>query len=420
MENRIKILFLVPPFYGHINHALWMAEKLSIDGCDVGFILQKKHAGNLQHIPLTLFIDEKNLLEISKDHITRLLLDTDSIYTASRKYQQEINELLTTVLISFNADVILVEAIIAQFISSLPILKNRSVGLFHSMISSKPNLQTGPENYGGFPATNLIERYGIFKGWMKYKIKFIKKDIQSFGLLFYLKYLCNPPIKSWLVFHAFPKEIDYNIKRPSNHFYIGGQISLTNMYKRYETEVNKSILDQHPIFISLGTALRDEGERNKSTLCSFIQAIREMQDIQFIIAAGELYPVLTSMCLSGNIHLFDFVNQHQVLAYTPLIITHAGCNTVRDSLFYGVPMLCCPLGYGDQYGVSWRIRYHGLGDIIDYRNLDNSTIIRSIRQILSNSLIRKNCNKMKQLFKENEQNNIYGTILLTQIKKMIL
>lgn len=420
MKSKNRILFLVPPFYGHINHALWMAEELIEDGYEVGFVLSQKHIDNVQHIPLTLFADEKNLLEISKVHITRLLPNAGCLYTASREYQREINELLTTVISSFSADMILVEAIIAEFLATLPVLKNKPIGLFHSMISSKPNLQTGPENYKGFPATNIKERYEVAKSWMAYKIKFIKKDIQTFGLLFYLKYLCNPLIQFDPVFHAFPKEIDYNIKRPSNHYYIGGQVSLTNMYKRYEKEVDKSILDQYPVFVSLGTAMRDGGRRNLSTLCSFIQAFIKMPENQFIIAAGELYSTLSSMCLSPNIHLFDFVDQHQVLAHTSLIITHAGCNTVRDSLYYGVPMLCCPLGYGDQYGVSSRIRYYGLGDIIDFRQLDTPTITMAIHQILSNSQIKINCNKIKQLFKENEQCNICGTTFLTQIKKMIL
>ncbi|MBU4612793.1 glycosyltransferase family 1 protein [Achromobacter sp. GG226] len=56
----------------------------------------------------------------------------------------------------------------------------------------------------------------------------------------------------------------------------------------------------------------------------------------------------------------DFVPQAAVLAQAHAVVTHAGLNTVLESLCAGVPLLTLPMAF-DQPGVAARVAYRGAG-----------------------------------------------------------
>lgn len=56
----------------------------------------------------------------------------------------------------------------------------------------------------------------------------------------------------------------------------------------------------------------------------------------------------------------DFVPQAAVLRQADVVVTHAGLNTVLESLCAGVPMLALPMAF-DQPGVAARLVHHGAG-----------------------------------------------------------
>jgi zeaxanthin glucosyltransferase len=60
--------------------------------------------------------------------------------------------------------------------------------------------------------------------------------------------------------------------------------------------------------------------------------------------------------------------QIELLKRAALCITHAGLNTVLESLAHGVPMVAIPIGY-DQPGIAARIAHHGTGEFIELDEL---------------------------------------------------
>jgi MGT family glycosyltransferase len=62
----------------------------------------------------------------------------------------------------------------------------------------------------------------------------------------------------------------------------------------------------------------------------------------------------------SNVIVVPFVPQFEVLKRASLALTHAGINTVKDCLYFGVPMVPVPL-FNDQPGNAARIAYHRLG-----------------------------------------------------------
>ena len=62
--------------------------------------------------------------------------------------------------------------------------------------------------------------------------------------------------------------------------------------------------------------------------------------------------------LAGDPLVVHFAPQLEILTRAALVITHAGLNTVLESLSEGVPLVALPLG-NDQPGVAARLKARG-------------------------------------------------------------
>jgi zeaxanthin glucosyltransferase len=71
-----------------------------------------------------------------------------------------------------------------------------------------------------------------------------------------------------------------------------------------------------------------------------------------------------------------YAPQRELLSRARLTVSHAGLNTVLDSLTYGVPVVAVPITY-EQPAIAGRLRYTGAGESIALRAL-NSRRLRNI------------------------------------------
>src|SRR5262249_16583145 len=113
------------------------------------------------------------------------------------------------------------------------------------------------------------------------------------------------------------------------------------------------------IYCSLGTQSHLAGE-NKPLLQAIIDAIALEQNWQLVISLGahlrteNFHPAPPNVCLAGT------SPQLEMLKRASVMLTHGGINSVKESIFFGVPMIVFPMGR-DQPGVAARVVYHGLG-----------------------------------------------------------
>lgn len=80
--------------------------------------------------------------------------------------------------------------------------------------------------------------------------------------------------------------------------------------------------------------------------------------------------------------------QLALLKRLALCITHAGLNTVLESLAQGVPMMAIPNCY-DQPGVAARIAYHGVGEFVEVNQLTVERLSTLVRQVTLNPSYRE-------------------------------
>jgi MGT family glycosyltransferase len=93
--------------------------------------------------------------------------------------------------------------------------------------------------------------------------------------------------------------------------------------------------------------------------------------------------------IPSNVIVVPTAPQIELLKRAALCITHAGLNTVLESLAEGVPMVAIPVGY-DQPGVAARIAHHGVGEFVDIEDLTVERVRGLIEKVLNSPTYREN------------------------------
>jgi UDP:flavonoid glycosyltransferase YjiC (YdhE family) len=85
----------------------------------------------------------------------------------------------------------------------------------------------------------------------------------------------------------------------------------------------------------------------------------------------------------------------ELLKRSLVCITHAGLNTVLESLAQGVPQVAIPVAY-DQPGVAARIANKQTGVVTSLDKLSADHLSTVLKEVLNNSTYRDNALKLKK------------------------
>ena len=100
----------------------------------------------------------------------------------------------------------------------------------------------------------------------------------------------------------------------------------------------------------------------------------------------------------GNAQLDYLVNQApqlDLLKQTSVCITHAGLNTVLESLAQGVPQVAIPVTF-DQPGVAARIAHKRTGVVTTLDKLSADHLTFLVNQVLTDSTYRENARTLQK------------------------
>jgi len=155
------------------------------------------------------------------------------------------------------------------------------------------------------------------------------------------------------------------------------------------------------IYCSLGSQshLINGGQR---ALQIVIDAIAERNDWQLILTTGTHLHPDDFDAVAPNIVLVNRAPQLDVLKRTSIMITHGGFNTVKECIFYGIPMMVLPL-IRDHPAVAARVVHHGLGLRGNINQISVEMIHTMIDEIAGNPSFRKRCNQMRDCFRQREE-----------------
>jgi MGT family glycosyltransferase len=114
--------------------------------------------------------------------------------------------------------------------------------------------------------------------------------------------------------------------------------------------------------------------------------------VQLVISLGNKNNSIPE--LPGSPLVVSYAPQLELLQKATLTITHAGLNTVLESLSNGVPMVAIPIT-NDQPGVASRLKWSGAGEFIPVSKLNVSRLQSAIEKVLTQPSYRENARRLQ-------------------------
>jgi zeaxanthin glucosyltransferase len=149
-------------------------------------------------------------------------------------------------------------------------------------------------------------------------------------------------------------------------------------------------LDQRPlIYASLGTL---QNSREPVFRC-FAEACEGL-DLQLVISHGGGLTAQQAADLPGHPLVVDYAPQEELMTRARLTITHAGLNTVLDSLAAGVPLVTVPITY-EQPAIARRIERVRCGRSLPLAKINSHSLRELIVTVLSDENFQKAASRMK-------------------------
>ena len=214
-----------------------------------------------------------------------------------------------------------------------------------------------------------------------------------------------------------PRELDID-QQPvaSNTNYIGPSIrsetATADIHVRYNVPVHKKI-----IYASLGS----QAKRHGNVCDIFFRKVmsvmqqQELQDLHLILCAGPEYELQKLTPASDNVTVVGWAPQIDIVKTAAVAIIHGGLGSIKECIYYGVPMIIFPLGY-DQPLNAKRVKHHHLGVVDNIKTVAESILKLHILHVLNSPEIKTAVKDMQQVFREKEAAQAGVTIVENLLK----
>jgi zeaxanthin glucosyltransferase len=118
-----------------------------------------------------------------------------------------------------------------------------------------------------------------------------------------------------------------------------------------------------------------------------------------VLSVGEQIDPQQLGAAPKNAIIVQRAPQLDLLKRASVCITHAGLNTVLESLAQGVPQVAIPVAY-DQPGVAARIAHHRTGVVTSLDKLTADHLSTLLNKVLYDSLYQESARRMQQAIAE--------------------
>jgi MGT family glycosyltransferase len=149
------------------------------------------------------------------------------------------------------------------------------------------------------------------------------------------------------------------------------------------------------IYASMGTILNGRVD----VFRTIVTALAKHKGLQLVLSVGDQVDPKKIGPTPKNAIIVKKAPQLEVLKQSSVCITHAGLNTVLESLAQGVPQVAIPVAY-DQPGVAARIAHHQTGVVTSLDKLSSDHLSDLLNEVLSNSTYRENARRLQNAIAE--------------------
>jgi len=190
-----------------------------------------------------------------------------------------------------------------------------------------------------------------------------------------------------------PREFDFPGDHWPAHFHYTGPFHDASLRPPINFPWDK-LTGEPLIYASMGTL-----QNGSEQLFNAIAAAAQAPGRQLVLSIGSNLDGSKIAPLAQNTILVKNAPQLDVLKRAALCITHAGLNTVLESLSSGAPMVAIPIT-NDQPGVAARIAYTHTGVVLSAKKLTGDAGIKKLRTaidfVLTDASYRENTQRIQQ------------------------
>jgi len=149
------------------------------------------------------------------------------------------------------------------------------------------------------------------------------------------------------------------------------------------------------IYASMGTILNGRVD----VFRTIVAALAKHKGLQLVLSVGDQVDPKKIGPVPNNAIIVKKAPQLELLKQASVCITHAGLNTVLESLAQGVPQVAIPVTY-DQPGVAARIANKQTGVVTSLDKLTADHLSALLNEVLSNGTYRDNARSLQKAIAE--------------------
>src|SRR6267378_4488523 len=153
----------------------------------------------------------------------------------------------------------------------------------------------------------------------------------------------------------------------------------------------KRLTGEPLIYASMGTILNGRLD----VFRTIVAAVAKHKGLQLVLSVGDQVDPEQIGPVPSNAIIVKRVPQLELLKQASVCITHAGLNTVLESLAQGVPQVAIPVTF-DQPGIAARIAYHKTGVVTSLDKLSPAHLSTLLSEVLSDATYRENAGRIQK------------------------
>jgi zeaxanthin glucosyltransferase len=429
-STKSTVLIALLPEQGAFNASFMLARKLRERGCRVAYIGPPKFEEHVsrqgfEYVGLKAQEFLESGVENSNGLKTRQRKRTNYNYRKSYEWYKDSLRDIEQWVTCNRPKVALLDPLLWQF--SPPLLKLRVPILgINTTLASTFDTNFPPVFSGIIPGASLNHstRLRNLIAWIRSLswalFRSLRDDLRLiwiFGLVDYRTYRPKSLVKKrhgvlrWgeygqrLAVHELvlcPRDFDFPNVSSNQRIYVGSCIDPDRRDDHFDWAGIKK--NRPLVYCSLGTYSHCYPHSKK--LFSAVVGALKRGNLQGVIQVGESVDPQEFSPLPDSILVVRKAAQLHLLQHSSVFISHGGLSSVRESIYYGVPMIVFPC-WLDQPGNAARVEYHHLGIRADISKV-NEMMIRDLVERVQSERFHIAIRKMQNVFRhqENCQNGI--------------
>jgi len=151
--------------------------------------------------------------------------------------------------------------------------------------------------------------------------------------------------------------------------------------------------DRPLVYASLGSQLYAK-QRGGAFLLRLMQAFAARPDLQLLVSLGKHLRRDELGELPPNVLAVQTAPQLAVLRRARAMVTHGGLGSLKECMYYGLPVLVCPLDV-DQPGNAARVAHHGVGMRADIADTSDAHLLWMIDFLLRDAATGRATERMQ-------------------------